>query len=161
MVSPFTVAPDRTPSTSSGPAPVIPYTPGVSIHHLQLWVPDLGRAEGSWGWLLERLGYRLERQWDHGRLWRGDHSAIVIEASPDMVPGMLYSRLRPGMNHVAFRVASAEALAALVDAAPEAGWTRLADQRHPVGPTHTVAYLEDADGFEVELVAPGGDTPGV
>ena len=103
------------------------------------------------------MGYRLERRWDHGRLWRGEHSAIVIEASPDMVPGMLYSRLRPGMNHVAFRVESADALATLVAQAPEAGWTLLSDQRHPVGPSLTVAYLEDADGFEVELVAPDGE----
>lgn len=136
---------------------MVPYTPGVSIHHLQLWVPDLGRAERSWGWLLERLGYRLERQWEHGRLWRDDQSAIVIEASPDMVPGMLYSRLRPGMNHVAFRVASAHDLATLLAEAPEAGWSPLPDQRHPVGPDLTVVYLEDADGFEVELVAPEAD----
>jgi catechol 2,3-dioxygenase-like lactoylglutathione lyase family enzyme len=156
-VTPFAVGPDRTPSLSLGHAPVIPYTPGVSIHHLQLWVPDLGRSERSWGWLLDQLGYRLERRWDHGRLWRGEHSAIVIEASPDMVPGMLYSRLRPGMNHVAFRVESADALATLVAQAPEAGWTLLSDQRHPVGPSLTVAYLEDADGFEVELVAPDGE----
>ena len=126
----------------------------MSIHHLQLWVPDLARAELYWGWLLDRLGYRLERQWDHGRLWRGDHSAIVIEASPDMVPGMLYARLRPGMNHVAFRVDSTAALASLVGDAPAAGWKRLTDPRHPVGSSVTVAYLEDEDGFEVELVAP-------
>ena len=126
----------------------------MSIHHLQLWVPDLARAERSWGWLLDRLGYEMERRWDHGRLWRGAHSAIVIEASPDMVPGMLYSRLRPGMNHVAFRVDSTDDLIRLLEDAPSAGWTPLPDQRHPVGATVTVAYLEDADGFEVELVAP-------
>ena len=45
----------------------------------------------------------------------------------------------------------------LVAQAPEAGWTLLSDQRHPVGPSLTVAYLEDADGFEVELVAPDGE----
>lgn len=126
----------------------------MSIHHLQLWVPDLARAERSWGWLLDRLGYEMERRWDHGRLWRGPHSAIMIEASPDMVPGMLYSRLRPGMNHVAFRVDSTDDLIRLLEDAPSAGWTPLPDQRHPVGATVTVAYLEDADGFEVELVAP-------
>ena len=71
----------------------------MSIHHLQLWVPDLARAEESWGWLLGQLGYDLARTWDHGRVWRQDGTGIVIEASPDMVPGMLHSRLRPGMNH--------------------------------------------------------------
>ena len=30
----------------------------------------------------------------------------------------------------------------------------ITDPRHPVGSSVTVAYLEDEDGFEVELVAP-------
>jgi catechol 2,3-dioxygenase-like lactoylglutathione lyase family enzyme len=127
----------------------------VSIHHLQLWVPDLARAEESWGWLLESLGYERAREWEHGRVWRQNGTGIVIEASPDMVPGMLHSRLRPGMNHVAFHVESTEAIAELVAAAADHGWRRLGDDpRHPLGPNQAVAYLEDRDGFEVELIAP-------
>jgi hypothetical protein len=48
------------------------------LHHVELWVPDLGRAAHSWGWLLTR---------------------------------------------------------------------------HAGGPEHRAAHLEDADGFEVELVS--------
>lgn len=130
----------------------------MSIHHLQIWVPDLSRAQRSWGWLLGELGYELERSWDRGRLWRQDTTAIVIEASTDMVPGMLYSRLRPGLNHVAFHVARIDALNVLLDDAPNHGWRPLGvDPRHPVSRRHSVAYLEDADGFEVELVAPDGN----
>lgn len=127
----------------------------MGIHHLQLWVPDLARAEESWGWLLEQLGFTLERSWEHGRVWRLDGTGIVIEASPDMVPGMLHSRLRPGLNHVAFSVDSPEACAAIVTGAREHGWRQLdADAKHPLGKGLDVAYLEDRDGFEVELVAP-------
>ena len=127
----------------------------MSIHHLQLWVPDLARAEASWGWLLTELGYEMARRWDHGCVWRQGTTGIVIEASPDMVPGMLHSRLRPGMNHVAFDVASESAIAALVAAAPDHGWTELGGQpRHPLSADLSVAYLEDGDGFEVELIAP-------
>jgi catechol 2,3-dioxygenase-like lactoylglutathione lyase family enzyme len=127
----------------------------VSIHHLQLWVPDLERAESSWGWLLEQLGYEPARRWDHGRVWRSGATGIVIEASPDMVPGMLHSRLRPGMNHVAFHVESTSEVARLVGEAPDHGWRRLGgDQRHPLPRDLEVAYLEDRDGFEVELIAP-------
>lgn len=130
----------------------------MSIHHLQLWVPDLARAEESWGWLLEALGYTPARRWEHGRVWRQDGTGIVIESSPDMVPGMLHSRLRPGMNHVAFHVESPEAIARLLDEAAEHGWHRLGDDpRHPLGPDQEVAYLEDRDGFEVELIAPSAD----
>lgn len=127
----------------------------MAIHHLQIWVPDLPRAERSWGWLLHEVGFTLARSWEHGRVWRKDGTGIVIEASPDMVPGMLYSRLRPGLNHIAFHVDDVEALARLVAAAPDHGWTQLGDVgRHPLPPGTTTAYLEDADGFEVELVAP-------
>lgn len=127
----------------------------MSIHHLQLWVPELSRAERSWGWLLGELGYDLERTWEHGRLWRQGPTAIVVEASPDMVPGMLYSRLRPGLNHVAFNVESLSALDALLEHGPDHGWQALPhDPRHPISRALTVAYLEDADGFEVELIAP-------
>jgi catechol 2,3-dioxygenase-like lactoylglutathione lyase family enzyme len=127
----------------------------VSIHHLQLWVPDLERAERAWGWLLGELGYEAARRWEHGCVWRNGTTGIVIEASPDMVPGMLHSRLRPGMNHVAFHVDSPDAIAALVEAGPDHGWSILGGEpRHPLSSQLTVAYLEDADGFEVELVAP-------
>lgn len=141
--------------------PISRTLPAMSIHHLQIWVPELTRSEESWGWLLGELGYNLERRWDQGRVWRNGETAIVIESSPDMVPGMLHSRLRPGMNHVAFHVASAKAVRALVSVAEDHGWTRLGDdQRHPLPNDLHVAYLEDRDGFEVELIAPDGDTDG-
>lgn len=126
----------------------------MAIHHLQIWVPDLGRAERSWGWLLDELGFVLSRTWVHGRVWRKHGTGIVIEQSPDMVPGMLHSRLRPGMNHVAFHVDDATSLEALVAAAPDHGWVSLEGDRHPLPSGSTTAYIEDVDGFEVELVAP-------
>ena len=126
----------------------------MAIHHLQIWVPDLARAETSWGWLLEELGFTSTRRWESGRVWRKDGTGIVIEVSPDMVPGMLYSRLRPGMNHIAFHVDTAEALARMVDAAPDHGWDQLGHpgERHPLPVGTTVAYVENSDGFEVELI---------
>lgn len=131
----------------------------MSIHHIQLWVPDLHRTERSWGWLLEELGYSVVRQFDHGRVWRdGDGlngAGIVIEQSPDMVPGMLHSRLRPGMNHMAFRMPTADRLEEVVAEAPEHGW-RILDggAHHPLQGRPTISYLEDHDGFEVELIGP-------
>jgi catechol 2,3-dioxygenase-like lactoylglutathione lyase family enzyme len=113
----------------------------MSIHHLTLWVPDLGRARTSW---------------DTGEAWSHDTVRLVLEQSPDMVPGMLHSRLRPGMNHLAFDVASPDAVDQLAEQAPGFGWQRLiADrQQHAMPPDTYAAYLEDGDGFEVELIAP-------
>jgi catechol 2,3-dioxygenase-like lactoylglutathione lyase family enzyme len=127
------------------------------LHHLTLWVPDLSRAAPSWHWLLGELGYVADEDVEHRLLFRDDKGfALVIEQSPDMVPGMLYSRLRPGLNHVAFNLSSVSALADLVKGAGDHGWTPLPVDRHPVAGGAEVAYLEDRDGFEVELVAPHG-----
>ena len=132
-----------------------PAYPRPVLHHLVLWVPDLDQAESSWRWLLGELGYELDRSFDGRLVFRHPGGfAVALESSTDMVPGMLYSRLRPGLNNLAFRVDSASALTAILDAADEHGWSPLASDRHPIAPGAQVAYLEDHDGFEVELVAP-------
>ncbi len=125
------------------------------LHHLTLWVPALRRAERSWSWLLGSLGYVADRSVGSVLLFR--HSgrfAIALEQSDDMVPGMLYSRMRPGLNHIAFHVESSERLAAITGEALDNGWSSLPTDRHPIAGGANVAYLEDGDGFEVELVAP-------
>jgi catechol 2,3-dioxygenase-like lactoylglutathione lyase family enzyme len=130
-------------------------TLGRMLHHLTLWVPDLDRAEQSWSWLLGELGYVADRSLERVVLFRHDSGfTVALEQSPDMVPGMLYSRLRPGLNHLAFMLATPSALAAIVDQAADHGWSMLPSDRHPIAGGARVAYLEDRDGFEVELVAP-------
>lgn len=125
-----------------------------TLHHLELWVPDLPRAEESWGWLLERLGYSVDRRWSAGAAWSLGTAYVVLESGPDLAPGG-HERTRAGVNHVALWAGSADDLALLVDEAPEHGWTLLFADKHPYagGPDHHAAYLEDRDGFEVELVA--------
>jgi catechol-2,3-dioxygenase len=126
------------------------------LHHLTLWVPDLGRSERSWRWLLEELGYAPDRSVERLLVYRHESGfAVVLEQSPDMVPGMLYSRLRPGVNHIAFRLGSPSALDDIVAKAAHHGWSILPTDGHPIAGGARVVYLEDVDGFEVELVAPG------
>jgi len=128
------------------------------LHHLTLWVPDLERAEQSWSWLLGELGYSPDRSFGPVLLFRHPSGfSIALEQSSDMVPGMLYSRLRPGLNHMAFTVDSPEALTAIADRAPQFGWSTMPSDRHPIAGGAHVAYLEDRDGFEVELVSPSPD----
>jgi len=127
---------------------------GSMLHHLTLWVPDLGRAEESWSWLLGCLGYERDPGVPDKLLFRHQGTfSVVLEQSSDMVPGMLYSRFRPGLNHLAFRVDGDMSLADLVAAAPDYGWAPMStDGAHPIAGGADVAYLEDRDGFEVELV---------
>jgi catechol 2,3-dioxygenase-like lactoylglutathione lyase family enzyme len=129
------------------------YPPSV-LHHLTLWVPDLERAAESWSWLLAQLGYQLDTTVERVMVFRDERGvAVVLEQSADMVPGMLHSRLRPGLNHVAFSLPASVELTALVDGAGDHGWSSLPGDRHPIAGGADVAYLEDRDGFEVELVA--------
>ena len=124
------------------------------LHHLTLWVPDLSRSEPPWRWLLEELGYVVDPTVERVLVFRHPGGfAVALEQSPDMVPGMLYSRLRPGVNHIAFRVASSLVLDDIMAKASDHGWSLLPSDRHPIAGGATVAYLEDLDGFEVELVA--------
>jgi catechol 2,3-dioxygenase-like lactoylglutathione lyase family enzyme len=126
----------------------------VGLHHVELWVPSLSRAVESWGWILGSLGWTQYQDWPGGRSWRDGDVYVVVEESPAL-SGTSHDRLRPGLNHLAFQAGSRNALDALVADAPAYGWALMFPDRHPWagGPEHYAAYLEDRDGFEVELVA--------
>ncbi|MCU1451565.1 MAG: GCN5-related N-acetyltransferase [Acidimicrobiales bacterium] len=127
------------------------------LHHLSIWVPDIGRAEESWGWLLGQLGYTLDRSFEPVLVFRHDAGfAVALEQSADMVPGMLHSRMRPGLNHLAFRLDSQAVLDAVSAEAGDHGWSPIPSDRHAIAQGSQVAYFEDGDGFEVELVVPAG-----
>jgi catechol 2,3-dioxygenase-like lactoylglutathione lyase family enzyme len=130
-----------------------------SLHHVELWVPDLTRALRPWGWLLGELGYEQFQDWAHGRSWRLGGTYLVIEQSPDLVAAG-HDRLRPGLNHLAFRAGDRARVDALAAEAPARGWMLLFPQTHPYagGPDHYAAYLANADGFEAELVATEPET---
>src|SRR5689334_14233213 len=129
------------------------------LHHVELWVPDLGRACAEWGWLLEELGYSQFQDWPDGRSWQLDGTYIVVECSPALSASS-HDRNRPGLNHLAFHAGGRDRVDAMAAAGPQNGWTLLFGDRHPYagGPDHYAAYLANSDGFEVELVA--GDAAG-
>ncbi len=113
----------------------------------------------SWGWLLGELGYVPFQSWERGRSWRHGGAAtsgpyVVVEQS-EAASSDRHERRRPGLNHLAFWAGSRADLDALVAAAPGYGWSLLFGDRHPYagGPDHYAGYLEDGDGYEVELVA--------
>jgi catechol 2,3-dioxygenase-like lactoylglutathione lyase family enzyme len=126
-----------------------------TLHHVELWVPNLDRATISWGWLLGELGYEIFQEWPGGRSWRSGPTYIVIEQSPART-ATRHDRCRPGLNHLAFHVESRTRADELSVDAGQHGWRMLFADQYPYagGTGHYAAYLENADGFEAELVAP-------
>ncbi|WP_405499375.1 VOC family protein [Streptomyces niveus] len=124
-----------------------------TLHHVEIWVPDLNRAIADWQWLLEALGYTAHQTWNNGRSWRLNHTYLVFEQSPALTTNH-HDRCAPGLNHLAFH-AGKQTVDLLTTKAQENGWTLLFPDRHPHagGPQQYAAYLESTDGFEIELVA--------
>jgi catechol 2,3-dioxygenase-like lactoylglutathione lyase family enzyme len=129
-----------------------------TLHHIELWVPSLVRAAASWGWLLRELGYEPYQEWPDGQSWRAGPTYVVIEQSPART-AFRHDRCRPGLNHLAFYVGSREQVEVLAAESAHHGWRLMFADRHPFagGNHHYAAYLENADGYEVELVGPGPD----
>lgn len=115
---------------------------------------DLASAEASLGWLLGKLGYVLADRWPNGVSYRGAGEYIVLEAGPDVLPGG-HERCRPGLNHLAYHAGSEAEVDALVRDSADHGWSAMFADKYPHagGNGHYAAYLENAGGFEVELVA--------
>jgi len=125
-----------------------------TLHHVELWVPDLDRAEAEWGWLLGELGYTLIRTWSAGRSWQCGSTYIVVEQSPAST-ATEHDRRRPGLNHLAFHAGDRDRVDDITARAADNGWHLLFGDTHPYagGAHHYAAYLANTDGYEVELVA--------
>lgn len=132
--------------------------PGMAnaVHHIELWTSDLAASAPSFDWLLTQLGWRAEVDagWPQGRTWRHESGVyVVLEASSD-VSGA-HDRTRAGLNHLALRVSDRHQLDQLSTACGEHGWSQLFAERYPHagGARHMALYIENAEGFEVELIA--------
>lgn len=126
-----------------------------AIHHIELWTTDLEGSRPQFDWLLTSLGWEPDPVpgWDSGMIWRaatGEY--LVLEQSP-AVSGPL-DRMHAGVNHLALTASDRDLLDRLRDEAPRRGWTHLFPDRYPHagGPDSTALYLENSEGFEVEIV---------
>lgn len=124
------------------------------LHHVEIWVEDLAASTASLGWLLTRLGYTVNSQWANGISYSCGEFYIVLESGPD-AKKQRHDRLAPGLNHLAFHAGTRQDVDTLAAEALDHGFTLMFAQLHPYagGVQHYAAYLEDAAGFEVELVA--------
>jgi len=120
-----------------------------AVHHLDLWVSDAVESAGEWGWLLGELGWEVD-----GSSWlHPDGTYLFLEQSPDQVDEP-HDRLRPGVNHLAFLTGERGLLDRMRAESSAHGWHELFADRYPHagGDEHTALYLENSEGFEVEIV---------
>lgn len=122
-----------------------------AVHHVDLWVTELATACDEWSWLFGELEWEADegrRSWCHP-----DGTYAFLEHSADQVDGP-HDRLRPGVNHLAFTVESRVLLDRMRAESSAHGWHELFADRYPHagGDTHVALYLENSEGFEVEVV---------
>ncbi|WP_221586335.1 VOC family protein [Microbacterium sp. G2-8] len=124
------------------------------FHHVEIWVDDISVARRSWGWLLGRLGFSPEQEWPEGSSWRAGGAYLTLTESPNLADPA-HDRRRSGLNHLAFRGGMRTEVDAIVADAPDHGWVQLYADRYPHagGPDHYAGWIENAEGFKVEVVA--------
>ncbi|WP_447912428.1 VOC family protein [Microbacterium phyllosphaerae] len=124
------------------------------LHHVEIWVPDIDEAVSSWGWLLTRLGLELTSEWSDGRTWDSGRAYVTLTTSPNLTAAA-HDRRRAGLNHLAFWGGTREEVDAVLADAEAHGWHPLYQERYPHagGPDHYAGWVENAQGFKVEIVA--------
>lgn len=126
------------------------------VHHIELWTSDVQASAPTFDWLLGCLGWVAEQDpgWPQGRIWHHASGVyLVLEQSPDVTGP--HERTHAGLNHLALRVDSTTQLDKLRRECPDHGWRELYADRYPHagGPDHAALFIENSEGFELELVA--------
>lgn len=125
------------------------------LHHIELWVSDFSHDLPAWTWLFQQLGWRVLDNWTNGVSFQDPISSTycVLEQSPDVQA--CHNRMNAGLNHIAFRVREKDMLDRVRSDARQHGWEELFGQSYPHagGSQHMALYLENSQGFEVEIVA--------
>ena len=128
--------------------------PARAIHHFDLWVTDPATACDEWAWLFGELEWEADAA---GRSWcHADGTYAFLERSSDQVDEP-HDRLRAGINHLAFTVESRMLLDRMRAESSSHGWHEMFADRfpHAGGDKQVALYLENSEGFEVEVVVDG------
>ncbi|MEO5851136.1 MAG: VOC family protein [Nocardioides sp.] len=125
-----------------------------ALHHFDLWVRDAAAGIGEWGWLLGEVGWAVEFEEAATASWQHDDGTYAFLQAVVDEPGHDHDRMLPGINHLALTIDTRAALGRLRAESSEHGWHELFADRYPHagGEDHTALYLENAEGFEVEIV---------
>lgn len=127
----------------------------AAVHHTELWVPDFAAARPRWDWVLKRLGWIDFQDWPGGHSWRADDGCYLVIEQCSALAGAQHNRMLPGLNHLALTALSTAVVDEIASRASDHGWIQLFADRYPHagGEGHYAVFLEDPDGYELEIVA--------
>lgn len=125
------------------------------LHHVELYVNDLGKSMTFWSWLLEKLDYSLYQKWDSGVSYKNGKTYLVFVQVEERFIDKGYHRCKHGLNHLAFYGESKAFVDEMTIALKERGVPILYEDKHPYagGPDYYAVFFEDPDRMKVEIIA--------
>ncbi len=131
------------------------------VHHFQIQVSNIRESAKFYGDLLSRLGFAKVYETESMVEWQKEGTRIIVAQAPKRFLANGYHRKRVGLNHIAFRAPSREAV-------DEFYRDYLLPNKIPVlyggakdwpdyDPGYYAVYFEDPDRIKLELVYVPGD----
>lgn len=117
---------------------------------------DLERTRAFWSCVLGPLGYAQTSSWADGfTLAKGDDAYLTFVQVRGEHAAAGYHRCAVGLNHLAFRVGTREAVDDLRRLCQERGFLELYPGQYPfaTGDDYYALFLEDPDRIKAEFVA--------
>lgn len=122
------------------------------VHHIEIYVGELGRTKEFYNWLLvEKLNYSVYQIWPKGISYKLHETYLVFVQGEDFFLNNQYHRKNIGLNHVAFHMDSVDDVKMIVQEAGILKYKVLYPHRDPDEPDNYSMFLEDPDGIKIEL----------
>ena len=127
------------------------------LHHIEIYVSNLDTSHAFWTNILAKIGYEESDHWESGfTLVRGEDAYLTFVQVAKKYQTHPYHRCGAGLNHLAFKVKSRDAVDALRQYCIENNIRSLYDEKYPFangGTEYYALFVEDPDRIKVEFVA--------
>ena len=127
------------------------------LHHIEVYVSNLGVSHAFWSKILEQIGYEQAGQWDDGFTLRKGNGPYLtfVQVTKNFTAGT-YHRRNVGLNHLAFKVKGRKLVDSLRQYCLSNDIPLLYDDKYPHangGDEYYALYVEDPDRIKIEFVA--------
>ncbi len=122
------------------------------LHHMDIYVGDLGRSAAFWGPLLEALGWTVAVSRPTVRSWRGAAAELFLVQTEPEFAAQGYHRKRVGLNHFAFALEDHAELERFRELVVASGARMLYGGEIQETSTQHRFFFEDPDRIKVEVL---------